>query len=520
MSYFNWTLLLLCLLFFASCKKDSTKLEYDPPALTFSNPQIGAAYTFYQQLNVSNRSFSGEDTLDIFQAFNLNWDQARVSVKDSLYQFVIVPIQVPQEESVVGDMIFYTGSCGFSMELWWFPKTNTFTNGQHELLQKGKVCVMNDCFKSAQIFIVENSRTIFADSISIPSITSNTVEDRGPGDGCYKFGKSIWDDIASFWKSLGESIGGFFSGGGGGSNGTSNTGNGGGFTITLWSGLGGWFFPGFGFGGNGNGGGGDAGTGNGTGNNPTYTPSHPGTDGQNGNPNPNTSCLITQLANFQFNFGIDLLTDYEEIAYGCFNYSCNYATNEACAIDALNAIAQPREDGTIDILDPDNDAYTGPRERIPNCIELADGSHVTVNFGTTNDGINADQPIATCLIAALISALQCTHDEGFNIESIYINSTTNGDHEKATNHHYGLAIDLSRINGVKMVLMNAQQLQTVAALQNCLETFDGIRENFGPTFKHKFGQNYNVTDHKNHVHFSINSDTNCNPFNLLDHKCN
>ncbi len=517
MRYFNWTLFFLSFIFFAACDKDSTKIENSPSAVTFSNPQIGAAYTFYHQTNTANRSFTGTDTIDIFHAFDLSWDLARVCVKDSLYPFVLVPVKLAQGESVIGDMVFYNGSCGFSMELWWFPTTNTFTNGKHELLQKGKVCVMNDCHEYAQIFIVENGQSIYADSVSIPSI-NNPLEDRTKEPKCYNFGNSIWDDIAGFLNSIGESISNFFSGGGGGSN--PNSGSGWGFTMGAWSGLGGWGWslPGGGFGGNGNGGnGGDAS--NGSGNNPVYNPpTHPATDGQNGNGNP--SCLITQLANFQFKYGIDLLTDYEDIAYGCFNSSCDFALNEACAIDALNAIAQPDEDGTISILEPMNGPYTGPRESIPNCIELADGTQITVNFGTTSDGVNADQEIATCLIAALVHALQCTQDAGFNIQSIHINSTTNGKHHKNTNHRYGLAIDLSRINGVKMVLMNAEQLQAVATLQNCLDSFEGIRENFGPAFKHKLGQPYNVRNHKDHVHFSINANTDCNNFNLPDHQCN
>jgi len=173
--------------------------------------------------------------------------------------------------------------------------------------------------------------------------------------------------------------------------------------------------------------------------------------------------------------------------------------------DEINSLGLLTDDGLPDILDTDNGEYNGPIANIPSCIELPDGTQINIDFN-----LGSDQPIAECLVQAFYEALICATAAGHNINDIYISSTTDGVHSPTSNHSKALAIDFSRINGVKMINMNAQELQAVQALQDCLENVNGIRENFGPGLKNKLGKPYNVGGHKDHIHFSINSWTTCN----------
>lgn len=62
-----------------------------------------------------------------------------------------------------------------------------------------------------------------------------------------------------------------------------------------------------------------------------------------------------------------------------------------------------------------------------------------------------------------------------------------------------------------MIEMNEKELKLVKQLQDCLDEQSGIRENFGPKFKHKLGKDHEVSGHKDHIHFSVNSDHKCTP---------
>lgn len=261
--------------------------------------------------------------------------------------------------------------------------------------------------------------------------------------------------------------------------------------------------------------GGSVGGGNGG---PTYNPQG-GSGGSGGSSNQNATCLMQELENFEEIYGVDLLNNFEDIAYSCF-IPCGGEESINCAIDALNAIAVSNSDGIIDILD-NNGTYNGPKSFIPNCIELPTGDQIDIQFGITqSDNRSANQKVSNCLINALFEALQCLHSQGYEIESIYISSTTNGKHSTKSNHYSGLAIDISRINGIPITEMTPNHLQTVAALQNCLENSTGIRENFGPFLEHKLNEPYQVGNHQDHVHFSVNSNTNCNGFSAANHSCN
>ena len=71
----------------------------------------------------------------------------------------------------------------------------------------------------------------------------------------------------------------------------------------------------------------------------------------------------------------------------------------------------------------------------------------------------------------------------------------------------GKAIDISRINGLKMSLhykTNEAVQEITNAIQREFETFSHKRENFGPLFKKKLGKPHPVSGHGDHIHLSVN----------------
>ena len=73
-------------------------------------------------------------------------------------------------------------------------------------------------------------------------------------------------------------------------------------------------------------------------------------------------------------------------------------------------------------------------------------------------------------------------------------------------HNVGKAVDISRINGVKMVTgfgSDAQVTAIVRAIQRKFESFPAKRENFGPALKLKEGAPFQVSGHKDHIHLSV-----------------
>lgn len=202
--------------------------------------------------------------------------------------------------------------------------------------------------------------------------------------------------------------------------------------------------------------------------------------------------------------------------------------NDACSLNStdfdlhieetLNENAVKDINGNYDIIDISNVDSEQEKKHIPECIQIDNGSEISIEFGTTSDGKSSDQAISPCAIDALASALDCA-SEDHTINSIYISSTTNGVHSPKSNHSRALAIDISRINGKRMALMNAQELALVGKIQDCLEEYGGIRENFGPSLKKKLNEDYNVPNHDDHVHMSVNGNHICD-YDESDVQCN
>ena len=92
------------------------------------------------------------------------------------------------------------------------------------------------------------------------------------------------------------------------------------------------------------------------------------------------------------------------------------------------------------------------------------------------------------------------------LQSIWIASASDS-HQLPSRHAQSKAVDISRINGTKIVLgypSNPAVKAIVDAIQDEFETYSHRRENYGPHFKKKLGQNWSVSGHDDHVHVSVN----------------
>jgi hypothetical protein len=170
-------------------------------------------------------------------------------------------------------------------------------------------------------------------------------------------------------------------------------------------------------------------------------------------------------------------------------------------------------DGFMGDTDDDNNNYSGPKQLIPSSIILNDGSTLSITFGTTqSDQKNSNNEVATDLVNSIIFAINLANsklDNSNKIQSLYIAATTNGSHSPTSNHKRGTAVDISRINGIKMITLGSN-IQ-VKVLQEAFDNYVKIRENFGPYFKHKtypngsVNLNWPIGGHQDHIHVSVQS---------------
>lgn len=129
-----------------------------------------------------------------------------------------------------------------------------------------------------------------------------------------------------------------------------------------------------------------------------------------------------------------------------------------------------------------------------------------VNTVTVEYASGADKEVDESLINVLKACIKKDIAEGSTLTKFYVTATTNGTHAKNSRHYSGKAIDFSRINGKKMSVSYPSDTAVKAivdAIQDAADDASGIRENFGPHFKHKHGKKWSVSGHKDHIHISV-----------------
>ncbi|MFC3416081.1 hypothetical protein [Algoriphagus hitonicola] len=174
----------------------------------------------------------------------------------------------------------------------------------------------------------------------------------------------------------------------------------------------------------------------------------------------------------------------------------------------------PEEDRYFETTNTPDDGFNfqGEKVKIPTTLILQNGDQIKIEFGITqSDRKSANQEVAKLLLEGIKHAIEKANlklSGNEKITSIYIAATTNGTHGPGSNHYNGTAIDISRINGVKMSVSGITN--QIIQLQIAMDNFPNVRENFGPHFKHKFSietgkWNYShpVGGHSDHIHFSV-----------------
>lgn len=126
---------------------------------------------------------------------------------------------------------------------------------------------------------------------------------------------------------------------------------------------------------------------------------------------------------------------------------------------------------------------------------------VTVNFATA-----VNNNVQQLVIDALRHCIKPDVAAGHQLDSIFVSSARR-QNPNSSRHNTGRAVDISRINGVRMLGgfdTNAHVKAIVTAIQQKFESFPERRENFGPALKKKLGAPFQIAGHKDHVHLSVN----------------
>jgi hypothetical protein len=130
----------------------------------------------------------------------------------------------------------------------------------------------------------------------------------------------------------------------------------------------------------------------------------------------------------------------------------------------------------------------------------------TVNTVNVEYESGADNDVEQSLINLLKACVKSDVATDKTLNKIYVKATTNGTHATGSRHYSGKAVDISRINGKKMSVhypSDDDVKAIVDAIQVAADAATGIRENFGPHFKHKNGADWTVSGHADHIHLSV-----------------
>jgi hypothetical protein len=125
---------------------------------------------------------------------------------------------------------------------------------------------------------------------------------------------------------------------------------------------------------------------------------------------------------------------------------------------------------------------------------------VTIEFAS---GVNKD--VEKSMLDGLTHCIRKNVSKDHTLLSLYIASASDS-HIFPSRHSMKKAVDISRINGTKIVLGypgNKSLKSIVDAIQTSFESYSGRRENFGPLLKRKKGKPFTVQGHNDHIHFSV-----------------
>ena len=122
-----------------------------------------------------------------------------------------------------------------------------------------------------------------------------------------------------------------------------------------------------------------------------------------------------------------------------------------------NDMSLDRENYYVLIQTPDEPLAEIPKKSKKLVVPVKTSKGVVeVSFGETSDKFSADQKVNPLVAKGLDDILEYAnnlcHQQGVPIiKSIKVMSTTNGSRKAPSNHFYGLAIDISAVNGVPII---------------------------------------------------------------------
>lgn len=125
---------------------------------------------------------------------------------------------------------------------------------------------------------------------------------------------------------------------------------------------------------------------------------------------------------------------------------------------------------------------------------------VSVEFADT-----VNKNVEQSMVDGLKHCIKTNIASGYTLQKIYV-SSANDSHVSPSRHAQEKAVDISRINGTKIVLGypgTAEIKAIVDAIQDSFEGYSGRRENFGPYMKKKSGADWEVSEHDDHIHLSV-----------------
>lgn len=126
---------------------------------------------------------------------------------------------------------------------------------------------------------------------------------------------------------------------------------------------------------------------------------------------------------------------------------------------------------------------------------------VNVEFG---EGVDKD--VDQRIIDGLKHCIKSAIATGQTLTKIYISSASDS-HLLPSRHAQSKGVDISRIDGTKIVMgypSDAHVKAIVDAIQTTFESYTHRRENYGPMFKKKSGVAHAVGGHQDHIHLSVN----------------
>jgi hypothetical protein len=129
-----------------------------------------------------------------------------------------------------------------------------------------------------------------------------------------------------------------------------------------------------------------------------------------------------------------------------------------------------------------------------------------INGVTVQFAVSVVNDVDQRMIDGLKHCIRAQIANGQHSLNIYISSAFDS-HKMPSRHMQHKAVDISRVNGMKIVFgypLGGSIKAIVDAIQTSFEGYLHRRENFGPHAKKKLGQNWTVPGHNDHIHLSVN----------------